>query len=340
MSVLLVLVIFLLLIFPHELGHFLVARICGMRVEKFSLGFGPKLWGIKKKGTEYLVSLFPLGGYVKIAGMAPGEQHVEDGFYSKPLSNKLAVILSGSAMNFLMSLLLFSFIFMIGFQTLDLESPIVGGVIDGSPAQEMGIKQGDRIVSINGQEIDKWGQIATFIQDKEEEELQFLILRDRTRLLFNIRPKYYPEYERKLIGISPSSQFFRSDPLTSFGLGAQRVVFLIGLIFRTLGGMVTGQVPAQFAGPVGMVQFVGEASELGIIPFFSLAAILGINLGLFNLFPIPALDGGRLIFLIIEGIRKKPVKVEFQEFIHYIGFLILILLMFLVTYQDILRLLR
>lgn len=339
MTVILVLIVFLILIFPHELGHFLSAKLSGMRVEKFSIGFGPRVWGTKRKGTEYLISLFPVGGYVKIAGMAPGEQDVEGGFYSKPLGKKLAVIMSGSGMNFLISLLLFSLIFMIGFQVADLESSIVGEVIEGSPAQEAGIKSGDRIISINGHKIDNWQQIAGFVQGKGEEEIQILILRDKTRLVYKLKPKYYPQYDRELIGISPSSKLVQYGPLTSIRVGAQRVLFLIGLIFRTLGGMLTGEVPAQFSGPVGIVKYVGEASRMGLVPFISLAAVLGVNLGLFNLFPIPALDGGRLLFLIVEGIRKKPVEIEFQEFVHYIGFLILIILMFLVTYQDVLRLL-
>jgi len=338
MVVVLVVAIFLILIFPHELGHFLTAKLAGMRVEKFSLGFGPKLFSIKRKETEYLISLFPIGGYVKIAGMAPGEQNVENGFYSKPLHKKLAVILSGSGMNFLFSILLFSFIFMVGFEVPDLQAPVVGEVIEDSPAQEVGINPGDKIISINGHKIESWQEIAKFVQEEKEGELQVLVLRDKTTLLFKLKPKYYPEYERKLIGISPSTRFVRYDPLTSIGLGAERVVFLIELIFRTLGGMFTGEVPAQFSGPVGIARYVGEASRLGVIPFISLAAVLGVNLGLFNLFPIPALDGGRLIFLIVEAIRKRPVEIEFQEFVHYIGFLILIILMFLVTYQDIMRL--
>jgi len=340
MTVILVIVVFLILIFPHELGHFLMAKASGMRVDRFSLGFGPKLWGIKRKETEYVISLFPVGGYVKIAGMAPGEEDVEGGFCSKSLSKKIAVILSGSAMNFLVSILLFSLIFMIGFQVIDFENPIVGEVIKGSPAEEVGIKPGDRIVSVNGHPVKEWQDIARFVREKGDGELQILILRGNTHILYKVKPRYYQEYQRKLIGISPSTKFVSYDPLTSIGLGARRVVFLTGLIFKTLGSMITGKVPAQFSGPVGIVEYVGEASRMGIIPFISLAAVLGVNLGLFNLFPIPALDGGRLVFLIIEGFRKRPVRVEFQEFVHYIGFLILIILMFLVTYQDILRLLR
>ena len=340
MTLILMVVIFLILIFPHELGHFLAAKISGMRVEKFSLGFGPKLWGTKKNETEYAISLIPIGGYVKIAGMAPGEQQAEGGFYSKSLSKKLAVIFCGPAMNFLVGILLFSFIFMIGFQATDLESPVVGEVIEASPAQEAGIKLGDKILSINGHKVDEWQQIANFIQGEGEKELQILILRDKDTLITKIKPKYYPEYQRSLIGISPSTKFIRYDPLTSIGLGVQRVVFLIELIFRTLGGMITGETPAQFTGPIGIAQYVGKASKLGVIPFVSLTALLSVNLGLFNLFPIPALDGGRILFILVGEICRRPAKIEFQEFIHYIGFLILIIFMFLVTYQDILRLLR
>jgi len=340
MIILFVLVVFLLLIIPHELGHFIVAKLSGMRVEKFSIGFGPKLFGIKRGQTEYIFSAFPIGGYVKIAGMEPRDRYAKDGFYSKPLGARFAVLFSGSAMNFLVSIILFSLIFMIGFQSLDLEAPVVGEVIKDSPAQEAGIKPGDRIININGHLIEKWQQMAEIIGKSEKEKLHLVIQRGKETFEVEIEPKYYPEYKRKLIGISPSTKFVRYDPLTSLILGIDRVIFATVLIFRTLGGMIIGEVPAQFSGPVGIVQYVGQAGRLGMIPYISLTALLGINLGLFNLFPIPALDGGRLLFLIIEAIRKKPVEVELQEFVHYIGFLILITLMLLVTYQDILRLMR
>lgn len=339
-TLLFVVIVFLLLILPHELGHFLVAKASGMKVEKFSLGFGPKLWGIKGKETEYVVSAFPLGGYVKIAGMQPGERDVERGFYSRPLSKRFAVLFSGSAMNFLVSIVLFSFIFMIGFTSVDLKSPVVGEVISNSPAEKAGIEPGDRIVTIEGQEIEEWQQMASLIQTHKEGKLEIVILRGEKKIKVELEPKYYPEYNKKLVGISPSTKFVRYDPLTSLGMGTERVIFFIGLIFQTLAGMITGEVPAQFAGPVGIVEYVGEATQLGIIPFISLAALLGVNLGLFNLFPIPALDGGRILFLFVELLRRKPVEIEFQEFAHYIGFLILITLMLIITYQDILRLIR
>jgi len=339
-SLIFMLIVFLILILPHELGHFLVAKASGMKVERFSLGFGPKLWGIKRRETEYIISALPLGGYVKIAGMQPGERGVENGFYSKPLSKRFAVLISGSAMNFLVSIILFSLIFMIGFNTVDLKAPVVGEIIPNSPAQKAGIKPGDKILAINEHKIKEWQQMASLIQTYQEGKLKLLILRGEDKLVVEVEPKYYPEYQKKLIGISPSTKFVRYNPLTSLVLGTERVAFFIGFIFQTLGGMITGKVPAQFAGPVGIMEYVGEATQLGIIPFISLAALLGVNLGLFNLFPIPALDGGRLLFLILEIVRRKPVEIELQEFAHYIGFLILIILMLLVTYQDILRLIR
>nr|HID13319.1 RIP metalloprotease RseP [Anaerolineae bacterium] len=218
----------------------------------------------------------------------------------------------------------------VGFNTVDLKTPVVGEIIPGSPAQEAGIKPGDRILAVNEHKIKEWQQMASLIQSYREGKLKLLILRGEDKLMVEVEPKYYPEYKKKLIGISPSTKFVRYNPLASLVLGAGRVAFFIGFTFQALMGMITGKVPAQFAGPVGIMEYVGEATRLGIIPFISLAALLGVNLGLFNLFPIPALDGGRLLFLILEVIRRKPVEVELQEFAHYIGFLILIILMLLI----------
>lgn len=336
-TALFVLGVFLILIIPHELGHFWAAKRSGMKVHKFSFGFGPKLWGFKKGETEYSISILPLGGYVKIAGMEPKERDLENGFYRKPLKNRILVLSAGSVMNYLVAIILFSLVFMMGFQTLNLEEAIVGEVRKDSPAALASLLPGDKILEINGEKVKGWEEMALAIQDSGETVLNFEVQREKKVFFIQVRPIFDPELKKKIIGISPSSVFTRHSPLIALAKGTQRTFFITKLILSALGGMIMGKVPAQFTGPVGIVGIIGQSIKMGPASLFSLAALLSVNLGLFNLFPIPALDGGRILFLVVEGIRGKALDLEKEELVHYIGFIILIALILLITYQDILR---
>jgi regulator of sigma E protease len=332
-----VLVVFLLLIIPHELGHFWAAKRCGMQVHRFSFGLGPKLWGFKKGETEYSISILPLGGYVKIAGMEPGERDLENGFYRKPLKNRILVLSAGSVMNYLVAVILFSLVFMTGLQTLDLKEAIVGEVKKGSPAALVSLLPGDKILRINGQEVKGWEEMALAIKDSRQTVLKLEVQREKRVFFIQIRPIFDPQLNKKIIGISPPIVFTRYSPFIALAKGVERTFFITKLILTALGGMIMGKVPAQFAGPVGIAGIIGQSVKMGPSPLLSLAALLSINLALFNLFPIPALDGGRLLFLAVEGIRGKALDLEKEELIHYIGFIILIVLILLITYQDVLR---
>ncbi|MBA7496570.1 Regulator of sigma-W protease RasP [subsurface metagenome] len=337
MTAVFVLGVFLLLIIPHELGHFWAAKKCGMRVHRFSLGLGPKLWGFKKGETEYSISVFPLGGYVKIAGMEPGERDLENGFYRKPLRDRILVLSAGSAMNYLVAIILFSLVFMMGFQTLNLKEAVVGEVKKDSAAALASLLPGDKILKINGQEVKGWEEMALAIKDSQEIVLKLEVQREKKVFFIQVKPIFDPQLKRRMIGISPPQVFVRYSPLIALAKGVERTFFITKLILTALGGMIMGKIPAQFAGPVGIVGIIGQSVKMGLSPLFSLAALLSINLGLFNLFPIPALDGGRLLFLAVEGIRGKALDSKKEELIHYIGFVILIALILLITYQDILR---
>jgi len=337
-SILAVIFVFFLLIFPHELGHFISAKSCGMQVNRFSIGMGPKLWGFKRKETEYVISPLPLGGYVKIAGMAPGEENLEKGFRRQSWGKRVLVLISGSLMNYLVAIIMFSLIFMIGFYTFNLEEAVIGEVSPGSPAERANLLAGDKILKVDGHQVRKWEELAQSIRNTQSETLSLEVKRKDKVFIAQVKPVFDPELGRRIIGIIPSKVFRRYNPIISLAMGVERTVALTGLILSAVGGMVMGKVPAQLSGPVGIAQFVGESAKLGLIPLFSLTALLSINLALFNLFPIPALDGGRLLFLLIEKIRGKALKLEREEAIHYIGFIILITLFLLITYQDILRL--
>ncbi len=332
-----ILVVFLLLIIPHELGHFWAAKKCGMRVHRFSFGLGPKLWGFKKGETEYSISVLPLGGYVKIAGMEPKDRDLENGFYRKPLKNRILVLSAGSMMNYLVAIILFSLVFMVGFQTLSLKEAIVGEVKKDSPAALAFLLPGDKILKINGQEVKGWEEMALVIKDTRQTVLKLEVQRENKVFFIEVKPIFDPQLNKKIIGISPPQIFIQDSPLIALAKGVQRTLFITKLILTALGGMIVGKVPAQFAGPVGIAEIIGQSAKMGLIPLFSLTALLSINLGLFNLFPIPALDGGRLLFLAVEGIRGKAIDLEKEELVHYIGFVILIILILLITYQDILR---
>jgi len=311
LTIIFVLVTFILLIIPHELGHFLLAKSLGMQVDRFSFGMGPKLIGFKKGETEYVLSLIPLGGFVKIRGMQSDERNLAGGFYQKPLRSRILVLVSGSVMNYLVAIILFSVVFMMGFHSFNMEEAVINEVKVGSPAALVSLLPGDEILA------QREGRIFDV----------------------QIKPAFDPQLDRMVIGvtITPSSTFVRYNFVDSLIKGSERVFVLTGRIFSALGGMITGKVPAQFTGPVGIAQFIGESAKMGMVPLLSLIAFLSVNLGLFNLFPIPALDGGRLLFLLIEGVRGKPLDLKKEELVHYIGFIILFSLFFLVTYQDILR---
>jgi len=338
-TIIFVLVTFILLIIPHELGHFLLAKSFGMQVDRFSFGMGPKLIGFKRGETEYTLSLIPVGGFVKIRGMQSDERNLPGSFYEKPLRNRILVLLSGSAMNYLVAIILFSVVFMIGFHSFNMEEAVINEVKVGSPAALASLLPGDEILAINGEEIEGWEGVSVAIKENIENDLKLTIQREGRIFDVQIKPAFDPQLDRMVIGvtITPSSTFVRYNFVDSLLKGSERVFVLTGAIFSALGGMIIGRVPAQFTGPVGIAQFIGESAKMGMVPLLSLIAFLSVNLGLFNLFPIPALDGGRLLFLLIEGVRGKPLDLKKEELVHYIGFIILFSLFFLVTYQDILR---
>lgn len=316
-----------------------MAKACGMKVDKFSFGLGPRLWGFKRGETEYCISALPFGGYVKIAGMERGDEHSERGFRKQPLGRRVLVLSAGSVANYLVAVILLTLTFMIGFYTFNLEEAIIGEVTEGSPAASSGLSPGDRIVEINDESIDSWEDLAFSISNSEEEVLELRIQRNDRIFDMKVRPVFYPEAGRKMLGISPVRVLKREDPITSVAKGAQEAFVLTRAIFLALWGMITGEVPmVGIRGPVGIAQFVGESVKMGVSSFLIVTALLSINIGLLNLFPIPALDGGRLLFLLLERIRGKPLDLKKEELVHYIGFLVLISLIFFATYQDVLRL--
>jgi len=332
-------IVFGVLVFFHELGHFLVAKLVGIKVFEFSLGFGPKLLSLPRGETSYSLRAFPLGGFVRMAGMDPNEENgLEDerGFNKKTVGQRIGVIFAGPLMNFVLAILLLAFIFMI-YGVPDIPTTRVQDTLPGRPADVAGIKPGDVIVEIDGMKVETWDQLSKTVGANPGRKLNITVERGKERLTLTMVP-YQDEKGLGKIGIHPAPK--KVDPLTALASGTRYTAMLSYQILDYLGRGIARQVPLEQGGPVRIVATINEAvrSTSWFVNLMSLSAFLSISLGLFNLFPIPALDGSRILFLLLEKIRGKPVEAQRENFIHMVGFGILILLIVVITYNDILQL--
>jgi regulator of sigma E protease len=336
------------LIFVHELGHFLVAKRAGVSVLKFSLGFGPKIAGFTRGGTEYLLSAIPLGGYVKMLGEDPKEEvaDLERSFSAKPLGWRSLIILAGPGSNFLLAIAIFWVVFMVGVPTLTTK---VGEVMEGFPAREAGLLRGDRIVGIEGQPIEKWEELAKQIHQSPGRPVRLTVEREGQRFDLAVAPKatkqknlFGEEQEIGLLGIAPAEEFVteRTNPITAFGRAVYKTYDLSVLILITFGKLLQGVVPAKtIGGPLLVAQMAGEQASLGVLNLLVFTALLSIKLAILNLLPIPILDGGHLFFALIEAARGKPVSLKKREMAQQVGLVLLVALMIFAFYNDIFRLL-
>lgn len=330
-------IIFSLLIFVHEFGHYAAARLTGIRVLEFAIGFGKELVGWKKKGTQYSLRLFPLGGFCRLLGLGEDREEASQkgSFQEKPLPSRFFVIIAGSLMNFLLGVVLFSLVYFLFLGVPQTQQAQIGEVFPGGRAEQVGLLPGDTILSIDGSPTDNWDAVIRQIHTSPEKEISLLVQRDKKELSFSVVP--LEEDGRGMIGVAPVYKKYMF--LSSIGLGFTYTWFFGKLILVSLAQMVTGTIPADVTGPVGIVAVVGEVARTGLSNLFSLAAIISVNLGVINLLPIPALDGSRAIFLAWEAVRGKPIDPQKEGFIHFIGFTVLILLMIIISFQDISRLL-
>lgn len=333
LTIILALIILGIIIAVHEFGHFIVAKATGVRVEEFSIGLGPVIVGKKWGETYYSLRAIPIGGFNKMSGM---ESEVKDpkGFNNKPVSKRAAVIASGSLMNFVLAIVLFVIVF--GFVGMPADVNVVGEVIPGKPAEEAGLQAGDKILAVEEEEVASWVGLTEKIHENPGQELTLKVERDDKVFTVNVVPEKDPERGVGLIGIMNPTE--RVGLFEAVYEGITQAVSILVFIVISIVQMITGQMEAELAGPVGIVSMVGEYAALGLNSILSFTALLSLNIGLLNLLPIPALDGSRLIFLGIEGLRGKKIAAEKENIIHFIGFMLLILLLVFVTYQDIFRL--
>ena len=333
MTIVLSLVILSLLILVHEWGHFLAAKKAGIQVYEFSIGMGPAIISRTLGETKYLIRLLPIGGYVKMAGMEPGDENNPRGFNKKSLFQRAAVVSAGSLMNFLLAIVLFVFVFtVIGIPSA---SNVVGEVMADSPAAEAGLRPGDKILVIDGRKVNNWNDLVGIIHKNPGKRLEMIVQRDNSKFTVNIVPYLDSERNVGLIGIKQSVE--KQNLLNSIYLGISNALNIIFMIFWGFIRMIIGEIPAEVAGPVGIVTIIGDVARFGLANILNFTAVLSLNLGLINLFPIPALDGSRLLFIFVEWLRGKPIDPQKENLIHFIGFAILILIMLIITYQDIIR---
>ena len=336
--------VFSILIFFHEFGHFITAKASGVRVYKFAFGFGPKILGFTKNQTEYLICLIPLGGYVKMAGemgqedaKETSEEEVpeEQRFDKKTSGIRALIVAMGPFMNIATAVVIFSIIFFAS--GIPIVTNCVSTVVEGGPAEQAGVLSGDKIIAINSIKMEDPNKIADTINKSSGEELQITLDRGEEIIDVFAIPEYDNNYKKGLIGITFEVFIEKINIFSAFLKGTITTGNIIKLIFSNTIEMITGKIPLEIAGPLGIAQMTGEAAKLGFLNLLYFTAILSIFIGLFNLFPIPILDGGQIVILFIEKLRGKPLEAEKVNFIYLIGISLMIIIFVIATYKDILR---
>ncbi len=372
MTVVYAIIVLGILIFVHELGHFRLAKLMGVSVEKFSLGFGPKLFGKTIGETEYLLSAFPLGGYVKMFGeggfIEGGEAHhpeaeTADGtdaaepvprelspedkarsFAHKPVLARIAIVMAGPVFNLVFAWLIFIVICMMGVPTVTTK---IGDAIADKPAARAGMLKGDVITAINNKPINRWDQIAAGVTASKGQPLTLTVTRDSREVSFTITPEprisknlFGEEVKGFAIGVASAGEVVteRFGPLQAAVKGTEQTWKVIDLTITSLVKMAQRIVPMDsVGGPIMIAKMAGEQASAGGANFLAFMALLSINLGVLNLLPVPVLDGGHLLFYFMELIFRRPVPQKVREYAQQIGMVLLLGLMVLAFYNDIIR---
>jgi regulator of sigma E protease len=336
-----------ILIIIHEFGHFLFAKLSGVGVLTFSVGFGPKLW-VKKKGeTEYALSAFPLGGYVKMVGEDPEEEvqpaDIERSFAHKSLLKRIAIVAAGPGFNLLLAVILLAIVFV--FYGVPVVSNQVGSIESGSPAEKAGLQKGDVIVAINGQPVKAWEELSKGIKQSEGKPLALQVRREAKELALTVQPNrkegrniFGEKRDEWMIGIGSHVSIEKGQPGLAIVKAFQQTYDYSKLTLVALYKMLVGEVsPRNLGGPILIAQMAGQQAQEGLGSFLAFLAVLSINLGVLNLLPVPVLDGGHLLFFLVESIIRRPVALRHREIAQQVGMFLLMLLMVYAFYNDIAR---
>ena len=311
LTVLACIFVFGILVTVHEFGHFITAKLTGMKVEEFSIGFGPNIYQQQEGETLYSLRMLPLGGYNKIAGMDPEDpEDLERGFNSKPVASRMLVILAGSLMNFILPVLIFFGIFLAYGMEVPQNTPVLGQIVEGYPAAQSGLKEGDKVLSINGQPVSQWTDIRTRLADAGTKPVPFEIQRDKEMLTVTVTPVLNPETGKPFIGVVSSLKRVQLTPWQAAVSSVTATKNIIKNMYASLYHMITGKTKAELSGPVGVAKMAGQVAHKGFDMLLQFTAMLSLNLAIINLLPLPALDGGH--FLIkkeaVDNIAHKDFK--------------------------------
>ena len=345
-TILVAIIVLGVIVFIHEFGHFLVAKLSGIGVERFSIGYPPTMISHKFGETEYCIGWIPFGGYVKLVGEAPDEVPTDSrSFRAKSPLTRIAVLFAGPFMNIVLGFILIWFILVgYGESTPKYDLPKIGSTITGMPAEKAKLAPGDVIIKIDGDTVETWDDMAKLIHSKPDMPIALTILRDDS--LINVvctpEPKTIPTESGDstvgMIGIAPPTVQKKLSIFPAFIRSIQATISIASAVLSFLVGLIVGKASlSEVGGPVMIAQIAGESAKLGIWQLLMFIAALSINLALLNLIPLPPLDGGQIMFTAIEGIRKKALSIKFQATFQQITIAILLAFMLLVTVKDILR---
>lgn len=325
-------IIFLLVILIHEFGHFIVAKMNGVSVLEFSIGMGPKLFQKESNGTLYSLRVLPVGGYCQLEGEDEENDSPNSLNNQSPLV-RLKVILAGAIMNFILA-----FILLILLMSVSRVSTEVSGVIKDSPAYSSGIQTGDQIVSINGENVSDGEELLKSIKESQG-DLNIGVIRGSQSKNIKVTPRLENNIRKIGVNFQEEYNIKNFSIVKGFKKGLITFLNLTGMLYKFLGMLITGQLGlGGVSGPVGVVKEIGNAAKTGVANLIFLLAYININLGVFNLLPIPALDGGRAIFILIEMIFGKKISQEKEGYIHMVGLILLLALIAIVTIKDVIKL--